>query len=69
MLALTDDQMRRVQEAAKPLPYLREAYLKAVAKLLKDQRPITNGVVMRACQQAQAHVLQTYALVPDEDAV
>jgi hypothetical protein len=48
MLALDDDQLALVRDAARPLPY---------------------GVVMRACQQAQAHVLQTYAMCPDENAV
>jgi hypothetical protein len=68
MLALTDDQMRRVQEAAKPLPYrLREPYLRALSKLLEGQHPISNGTLQRACGQAQQHVMALHAMIPDDD--
>jgi hypothetical protein len=40
-----------------------------LAKVLDGQHPITMAALQRACQQAQQHVLQTYALLPDEDAV
>jgi hypothetical protein len=49
-------------------PRLREPFLRALSTAL-DGRPITNALVQKPCQQAQAHVLQTYALVPDENAV
>ena len=70
MIALSDDQLALVREAARPFPYrLRDAYLRAVSRALDGQHPITMAALQRAGRQAQAHVLQTYALVPDEDAV
>jgi hypothetical protein len=54
MLALTDDQLRIVQNFAEPLdPDQRGAYLHRVVAILRDQE-IGDGALHRACSQAQA---------------
>ena len=57
-LALTDDQMRIVLDAAAPLlPAARSAFLRRVAQLLRGERELAEGVVSRACRAAQAEFL------------
>jgi hypothetical protein len=69
MLALDDDQLEQVRAAARALPArFRDKYLQTLARLLQGQS-LTPATVQRACQQAQAHVMQLHALCPDEDAV
>jgi hypothetical protein len=69
MLALNDDQLEQVRQAARALPpQFRDSYLQTLAALLKGQ-PLTPATVQRACAQAQAHTLQLYALQPDDDEI
>jgi hypothetical protein len=67
MLALSDEQLEQVRAAARALPArFRDAYLQTLAKLLQGQR-LNPAVLQRACQQAQAHVMQLHASCPEDD--
>ena len=58
-IALSDDQLDIVRRAAEPLhPHDRGAYLQVVAELLNGAE-IGDGLVARACREAQRRFLRS----------
>jgi hypothetical protein len=54
MLALDDEGLAIVMDAARPLqPSLRDAFLRAVALALRDEKVIGPGVIARTCASLQ----------------
>jgi hypothetical protein len=61
-LRLSDDQLTAIQRAAEPLHWQdRGAYLERVASLLQG-RELGDGLVGRACREAQREFLRAPAL-------
>jgi hypothetical protein len=53
-LALTDDQLTAIYQAAGPIPPdLRGAFLESVASKLAGEAVVGDGSVARACREAQ----------------